>query len=282
MDQWRIKLREARDRLGLSQREVAERAGISPETVRGYESGRRRPTRERLIEILTAIGAPTYETNEVLELAGFSTPRTLFPDTEFPNYFFSIDELQSEVELVEWPEFVLNNANEVVAANAAVQAVWGIDFSKERAARTPAQMNLLSVASQRRFADRVVNWDECVATLAAVFKGRPVDPASLDEPDPYFSEVLQQFADGDPAFLARLVNVWIATPAREAKVRWSYRVIWRDEEFGEMRFRCMVGTASEPGALSFNDWIPLDPETWIVLDQIKRRAAASRPPTSNI
>jgi transcriptional regulator with XRE-family HTH domain len=271
---WRHKLRGVRQRVGISQREVAERAGLSQESIRAYETGRRRPTRERMTAILQALEATAYEANDVLEAAGFSTPSTMFPDDEYPNYFFSVDELQAEVELAEWPEFVLNNANEVVAANAAVQALWGIDFAHERETRTRAQLNLLSVASQQRFAERIVNWDECVATLAAVFKGRPVNPASLDEPDPYFSEVLQGFADGDPAFLARLVQIWMATPGRDAKVRWSYRVVWRDEEFGEMRFRSVVGTANEPGGLSFNDWQPLDAETWGVLERVKRRASS--------
>ena len=275
---WRHKLRAARLKVGVSQREVAELAGVSQESIRAYEAGRRRPTRERLTTILQALQTPAYDANEILEAAGFSSTPTLFPSDEFPSYFFTIDELQSEVELVAWPEFVLNNANEVVAANAAVQALWGIDFAQERATRTRAQLNLLSVASQRKFADRMVNWDECVAVMAAIFKGHPVNPASLDEPDPYFSEVLQEFADGDPAFLARLVQIWMATPGRDAKVRWSYRVVWRDEEFGEMRFHCIVGTASEPGGLSFNDWQPIDAETWAVLEQVKARATRGDDP----
>jgi len=270
---WRQKLRDVRRRVGISQREAAERAGLSHESIRAYETGRRRPTRDGLGAILQALEATTYEANEILEAAGFTTPTTMFPADEYPNYFFSVAELQAEVELVEWPEFVLDNANELVAANAAAQALWGIDFPHERETRTRAQLNLLSVASQQGFTDRIVNWDECVATLAAVFKGRPVNPASLDEPDPYFSEVLQAFADGDPAFLARLVQIWVTTPARDAKVRWNYRVVWRDEEFGDMRFRSVVGTASEPDGLSFNDWHPLDGDTWGVLERVKSRRA---------
>jgi transcriptional regulator with XRE-family HTH domain len=273
---WRQKLREVRRRVGISQRDTAERAGLSQESIRAYETGRRRPTREGLRTILQALEATAYEANDILEAAGFTTPSTMFPDNEYPNYFFSVAELQAEVELVEWPEFVLDNANELVAANASAQALWGIDFAHERETRTRAQLNLLSVASQQGFTDRIVNWDECVATLAAVFKGRPVNPASLDEPDPYFSEVLREFADGDPAFLARLVQIWVMTPARDAKVRWNYRVIWRDEEFGDMRFRSVVGTASEPGGLSFNDWHPLDADTWGVLERVKARRAPPR------
>jgi hypothetical protein len=137
-------------------------------------------------------------------------------------------------------------------------------------------MNLLSVASHLRFAERILNWDECIATLAAVFKGSPVSPASLDQPDPYFHEVLAEFASGDPAFVARMAQVWAATPARSAKVRWGYRVDWEEPGLGLMRFQAMVGTASEPGALSFNDWIPLDAASWTVLEAVKARGAPSR------
>lgn len=270
---WRHKLRAARQKVGISQREVAERAGVSQESIRAYETGRRRPTRERLTVILQALDATAYDANEILEAAGFSSSPTLFPADEYPNYYFTIDELQAEVELVGWPEFVLDDSNQVVAANAAAQALWGIDFAHERATKTRAQLTLLGVASQRKFADRIVNWDECVAVMAAIFKGRPVSPASLDEPDPYFSEILQEFAEGDPAFLARLIGIWVATPAREAKVRWSYRVVWRDEEFGEMRFHSLVSMASDPDGLGFNDWQPMDAESWAVLEQVKARAA---------
>ena len=275
--EWRQKLRDVRKAAGVSQREVAGRSGLSQETIRAYESGRRRPTRERLTAILQALETPAYDSNEILTDAGFALSPTLFPADEYPNFYFTIDELQAEVETVPWPEFVSDNGNQVVAANAAVQALWGIDFARERATRTRAQMSLLGVASRRRFADRVVNWDECVAVMAAIFKGRPVKPASLDEPDPYFAEVLQEFANGDPAFLARLVGIWVATPAQEAKVRWSYRVVWRDEEFGEMRFQCLVSMASDPDGLGFNDWQPTDAETWAVLEQVKQRAAPPVP-----
>ncbi len=266
-----MKLRAVRLKAGVSQREVAERAGVSQESIRAYETGRRRPTRERLSAILQALETPAYDANEILEAAGFSTPSSLFPADEYPDFNFSIDELQVEVERVPWPEFVLNNSNEMIAANTAAQALWGVDFAHERSARNRVRLNVLSIASEHQFASRIVNWDEVVATLVSVVKARQVAPASIDEPDPYFSEVLQAFADGEPAFLARLVKVWMATPARDAKVRWGYRVVWRDDEFGEMRFQAIVCAANEPGGLSFNDWQPLDAETWMALERVKAR-----------
>ena len=142
---WRHKLRAARQKAGISQREVAELAGISQESIRAYEAGRRRPTRERLTTMLQALQTPAYDANEILEAAGFSSTPTLFPADEYPNFYFAIDELQTEVESVAWPEFVSDNGNQVVAANAAVQALWGIDFAHERATKTRAELTLLGV-----------------------------------------------------------------------------------------------------------------------------------------
>lgn len=78
------------------------------------------------------------------------------------------------VETVPWPQFVVGDAVEVLAANEAAQAVWDVDLEYERSRRTRAQMNTLSVASDRHFADRVVNWEEVVGILAGVHKGRPM------------------------------------------------------------------------------------------------------------
>lgn len=268
---WRTQLRNIRGRLDVSRTELARRSGVPVHTLRRWEDGSRNPKQDSLRAVLTALDCPTFEANAILADAGFPPARTLFPTDLFPAYYYTVAELHQAVEEQPWPEFVLNNNTEVVAANRAVQALWQIDFADEKARRTPAQMNLLSVASDHKFTDHVVNWDECVTTLAAVFKGRPRDPHTLEQPDPYFDAVLAEFARGDPAFLTRLIEVFAATPARDPKCRWTYRVVWRDDDFGEMRFLAVVNTASEPDGLAFNDWHPVDAETWAVLEQVKSR-----------
>jgi transcriptional regulator with XRE-family HTH domain len=274
-DAWRRQLRTARGKLGLSQRTVAEAARISLETVRAYENGRRHPTRQHLDALLAALDVPRAEANGIIEGAGFAPPRTLFPTDRYPDYFYSAAELPKVVEQVAWPEFVTNDAMELVAVNAAAAALWGIDFHHERRVRTRAQLNVLAVASQNRFADRVANWEEVVGTMASVFKGRPREAESLDEPSTYLGEVLAEFSSGDPAFLERLIRIWAGAEPAQARCRWSYRVVWRDAEFGEMRFLGIVSTASEPDALGFNDWHPVDAGTWTVLEAVKERAAGN-------
>jgi transcriptional regulator with XRE-family HTH domain len=49
-------LRTARDRTGLSQRDLAERAGITQQSVSAYETGRRDPTLATLMRLIEATG----------------------------------------------------------------------------------------------------------------------------------------------------------------------------------------------------------------------------------
>jgi transcriptional regulator with XRE-family HTH domain len=271
LQRWRSRLRATRERLGVSRAELARRSGVPADTLRRWEDGTRNPRYTSLGAVLDALDCPSAEANALLAEAGFPPARTLFPSDRFPNYYYTVDELQDAVEQAPWPEFVTNDNAEVVAANAAVQALWLIDFAHEKSWRTSAQMNVLSVASDHHFADRCVNWEEVVAMLASVFKGRPRDPHTIDEPDPYFDAVLAEFVRGDAAFLSRLIDIFAATPAREPKCRWSHRVVWRDDEFGDMRFLGLVSTASEPDALAFNDWHPLDAASWDALERVKSR-----------
>jgi len=271
---WNDDLRAARDALGLTRSTLADRVGVPAETLRRWEDGSRRPPESKLRGLLEALKVAGVEANAILVGAGYRPEPTLFPNWRFPDYFYSAAELEAAVEEVPWPEFVVNSNVQLMAANRAAQALWGVDFATERARRTPAQMNLLSVAGDHAFGDRLVNWDECVGTIASVFKGQPRDPESIDEPSAYFNAVLAEFARGDPAFLARFLRVFAETAAREPKCRWTFNVVWRDDDFGEMRFRGVVSTASEPDGLAFNDWTPIDSETWIALEKVKARAEA--------
>jgi len=270
--EWNERLRVARSALGLTRRALATQIGVPSDTLRRWEDGSRRPPESKLLALMAALKVPATDANAILEGAGYRPEPTLFPNWRFPNYFYSVRELQGAVEEVPWPEFVLDNNVQIVAANRAAQVIWGVDFQAERARRTRAQMNLLGVASDDAFSNRLVNWDECIGVMASVFKGQPRDPESLDTPSAYFNAVLAEFATGSPAFLSRFLKAFAETPAREPKCRWTFRVVWRDDEFGEMNFRGVVSTANERDGLAFNDWVPVDATTWTALENVKARA----------
>lgn len=272
---WRAELRQARKGLGLSRRVLAEKTSISFEAIRGYESGRRNATRRRLETLITALKIPNATANIMRESAGFAPKNFLFDLELDRKFFYTLDELPGAVEDTPWPQFVMNDAFEVVAANSWICAVWDIDFAEERRKRTAAQMNVLSVASDHHFADRLKNWDEIIAMFVSIFKAPSPTRYSLDDPTPYFGEVINEFLSGDPSFLARLLAIWEVTEPRKPKVRSSYPVVWEHPECGVMRFRAIITNASYPDALSFNDWIPFDAETWQVLAAVKARYVAA-------
>jgi transcriptional regulator with XRE-family HTH domain len=272
---WRVELRSARKRIGLSQRALAKETGISVDAIRGYEGGRRNATRIRLETLIAALNIPNATANLMRESAGFATRNFLFDGEHGREFFYTLEELPSAVEETPWPQFVVNDAFEVVAANSWICAVWDIDFATERRVRTAAQMNLLSVASDHHFADRLKNWDEIIAMFVSIFKAPSPTSYSLDNPTPYFNEVINEFLSGDLSFLPRLLEIWRVTEPRTPKVRSAYSVVWEHPDCGVMRFRAIITNASYPDALSFNDWIPLDAETWQVLTNVKARASAA-------
>ena len=60
------------------------------------------------------------------------------------------------------------------------------------------------------------------------------------------------------------------------RLRWHYPVVWHDPEAGRMRFDCVVSSANERDGWSFNDWIPIDAESWQALAAIRAKVP-SRP-----
>ena len=244
---------------------------MSPHVIKAYETGLRNAPRDRLEALIAALDIPNAAANEMRESAGFTEVNFLFAGDRGRNFFFTLEELPAEVERTPWPQFVVNDALEVVAANDWVTAVWDIDWASEDASRTRAQRNLLALVSEHRFAERLRNWEEILAIFVSIFKAPAPTSFSIDAPTPYFNEVIEEFLRGEPAFLARLLEIWAVAEPTESKVRSSYPVVWEDPEFGVMRFCGIVTNASYVDALSFNDWIPFDAATWDVLVQVKSR-----------
>jgi transcriptional regulator with XRE-family HTH domain len=266
-DKWRASLRDLRKRLGLSLESLAERTGLSYETLRGYENGRRSPTRASLALVLGQLDPSAADANEIFTGAGFSVDARLFPDGEFATYFFTVSELREAVERVPWPEFVLDDREELVAANFATRALWNMESSPDG-----TRPHILRVAYDYRFGDRVRNWDECARTLASVFKGHPREPRSNGSDDPSSIRDIAMMAAEDPAFFAPLLQVWVSAEPVPAKARWEYPVRWSAPGGDEIRFLSVVSVANERDGLSFHDWHPVDPDSWAALDGIKRRA----------
>lgn len=186
-----------------------------------------------------------------------------------PRGTFTREEAAAHVETMPWPAFVIDEYVGVVGANSMAQRLWGVDLREEFS--DPVDRNLLSVASNPRFADRCVNWDEVVGTMVSVFKRKEWGaPEQLEEPSPAFAAVLQRFLAGDPRYVSRLAEIWQQTPSAlwDVKMRWSYPVVWKDPDAGVMRFECVASAASHADSTAFNDWIPVGSSSWAALERM--------------
>ncbi len=267
--EWARLLKASRQRLGLSQAELGQFAGLSGETVRAYETGRRKPTGRSLKSMLDGLKLDRSSRNAILLAAGFA-PDGISLRPSDPSLYYGVEEAEEELERYDWPAFVLNEMTEVVAANRLVQRLWGVDLRREFT--DPVERNLLSVASNPRFADRCANWDEAVTTIIAGFKGHTRGPESYDNPSPYFAAVLERFLEGAPEYVARFLQLWDSTEPVKLKIHWFYPVVWDEPGIGVMHFRCLVCAGNEADGLSFNHWVPADAASWEALENLKRRA----------
>jgi hypothetical protein len=155
----------------------------------------------------------------------------------------------------------MDEVMQVVAANSVAQALWGVVLDRDFP--RPEDRSMLVVASDPTYADRLKNWDEAVGTGIAIMKGHHRAPEAAPEgTQAYFASVLKRFFEGDARYVTRFLSLWERTEPRSPKVRWSYPVVWEVPGIGEIRFKVCINTCNEALALSFNDWLPSDPESW--------------------
>ena len=264
MGEWFSLLVGARQRLGLSQAELAERASVSLAAVKAYEQGKRHPSRPYLIALLDAMKLEVMDRNDVLEAAGYASDAgVVVPGLE--GLQFSAEGAQAEVDRVAWPAFVSNEMSEVVVVNDAALTLWGVSLADYPMV---SDRSLLSFVSDPRFADRIVNWDEAVGTIASVFKGHFRGGEDLDAPSPVFRTMLEKFLAGDPAYVARFLQVWQKVEPAPYLMRWHYRVVWDRPDAGRMEFDCVVSNCNQHEGWSFNDWVPVDAASWQALSVV--------------
>ena len=268
---WREIIRTERRRVGLTQKELARRAGLDAETIRKYENGARLPPRESLERILEVVQASDATIHRVLTDRGFFYPDFRYPPNKSPGYYFTNQELQPFVDQVHWPVFAANELGEVVVANRVVQRLWGIDLAEEVRLRGRARANMLVAMCEPRFASRLVNWDDILGRFIGLNKAVAASRTMLENPGVLFEEILAAIASSNPQALTRIYELWQTAPRIVDKVRWSYPVVWREPGHPDMRFQGVVTTASEPDGVGFNDWIPADAATWTTLEAVLDR-----------
>jgi len=269
-EQWRRDLRAARHNAGLTLEKLAERCGLSYEAVRGYENGRRRPTRKSLRKVLDALELSAADAALIIERAGFSPDQPIFSIASQPGYHFKLEELQPYIATLEWPAFVVDDGYRLIAVNRVAERLWGYRHAAELRKAPKDRRTLWSVASQHRFAEKIRNLEDVVRVAAARYKGGLGRGLSFERSPADVNVVLQSLNLPDQDRLKRMSQIYSRTKPAPPRVRWDYHIEWEAPDVGLMRFHVVVTPANEPTGYGFNDWIPVDAASWERLTRLTR------------
>src|SRR5581483_11397349 len=236
-EQWRRDLRAARHNAGLTLDQLAELCGLSYEAVRGYENGRRRPTRKSLRKVLEALELPAIDAARIIERAGFVVDPEIFAIAPPPAYQFSPDELQAAVSRYPWPVYAVDDVLHMLAVNRAAERLWGYSFAADRRKPTAERRSFWDVAAERGFASKIRNLEEVVRVASARYKGGFRGGLSFSRPSPRVEVVLNALNVGEPNRRKRMADIFARARPLPPKIRWDYDIEWDEPSVGLMRFR---------------------------------------------
>ena len=260
---WRSSLREWRRRSNLTQETLAARANLSKSAVRAYESGVRKPSREALTQLVRTLGIPRQEANLIFASAGFTIDWSTLLEGR---YVFDEEVARAQLARCPWPAFLTDQAINVVATNRPLELIFDVDLAAEYLG--PTDRNLLGGASDPHFARYLENYDEVVSFMIGLAKGDPRMQQNMERPAPWLEEPMSRFLQGDPQLITRVMGLWESAPPIPHRTRHQFEIRWLYKGETPMRFLGILTTADVWNELSWNDWIPADPETWAVLNEI--------------
>jgi transcriptional regulator with XRE-family HTH domain len=140
---WRETVRSWRVRQALTQAQVAERSGLALASVRAYEYGKRHPSQTALLSLVSALGIPREEANNVLMGAGYAVDwQGMLRQNFLP---LRVEELEAEAAALPWPAFVTNQSFDVLYANRPTQLLLDVDLDREFTGFGERNMSLIAV-----------------------------------------------------------------------------------------------------------------------------------------
>lgn len=223
------RLKSRRQRLGVSQLQLAVDAGVSPRHLSFIETGRSRPSREMVLRLADQLRLPLRDQNALLLAAGFA-PAFAHADLEAPE----LGAVRRAAALVlanhePFPAVAIDRRRNVVMSNAAAQALLG-DLPPE--VREPTLNIYRLMLHPLGLARRIVNFAEYAPHLLARLQ-RDADTHGDDDLHALLTEVraypaLRSAARADSTEGAAL----------------TLRV--RDDDGGELAFITMIATFGTP------------------------------------
>jgi transcriptional regulator with XRE-family HTH domain len=179
-------LREWRAARGVSQLELAMRAGFSARHVSFIETGRTKPSREALLAIAESLEVPLRERNRLLEAAGFAHVYRQTPlDAAEMAHVRSV--LQFILDRHEpFGAVLLDRYSNLMMANAAASRMLGALIDPSLLAPSPNLLRMVCHPLGLRSA--IVNWDEVARHLV----GRAERELNYPGDDPVAADLLAE------------------------------------------------------------------------------------------
>ncbi len=264
-------LQDARRDAGLSQDQLAARAGVSAQAVGSWETGRRAPRRDRVIDLADALGLDTRALNRwlaVLALDPVPDARVI-PLVERRR---ELAALAAECRSYEWPCLVMDWNFEVIGWNHAANTLSELDFGADLA--EPGARQLLRMALSKHYQDRLLNWDEAIGVMIAMWKS---EQQSITDPGSgalFFSRMMEYVFAHHAGQVERLMRLWQAPAANRQGIRGVLPIRWRAASGDVLNLYAIQTPWSDFDGSWALDWMPADGTTWEWFE----RQRAARPP----
>ncbi|MCZ2108336.1 MAG: helix-turn-helix transcriptional regulator [Dehalococcoidia bacterium] len=266
------RLRELRHSRRLTQAELARRSGISVDSIESYETARRHPPRETLIDLCDALRLDPGVRNDLLTIAGHE-PELAGPIVQIRQRRLAWETIQREAQEYTWPCLAMTEHFEIMGWNSAANDVAELDLGRDLA--KPGARQLMRMAASDWFYPRLSNWDTVISVMIGMWKYQAFDVNDPANATTYFNNLVQDLVNDSPAVFPRFVGLWTtAEPA--GNIRHSFPVEWRLGDGRMLRFDATMGPWSQFDFVAALDWFPADAATWRYLDE-RRKARGNVP-----
>ena len=203
-----LELRAWRVLRGLSQMELATRAGVSQRHISFLETGRSRPSREMVLQLATALEVPPREQNTLLAAGGHAAAYSEMPLDSLPGprdaLVAMLDALEPNIA------FVVDRHRDVIASNAAAGRfmAWAFpDVQRSLMSRT----NLSHLGLWNAVQSHAPDSDDPIVPMTYIVDGQEIS---------FFTTTAFIGAANDLTLSeARIVTLWPADG--ESAGRWS-------------------------------------------------------------
>ncbi|MCC7364682.1 MAG: helix-turn-helix domain-containing protein [Dehalococcoidia bacterium] len=265
-------LQEARLDVKMSRRVLAERAGISEDSVYKYETGERHPRRETLLAIARALTLDGLRINALTRTAGYDEEPSDFARVlagyEGAGIFQGREamtgrtraQLHAELQALAHPCFLVNARCEVEGANRAGDAITR--YSSRPAPAGREGPHLLQFFMSPFFRERLLNWKE-VARAIVPQSLRPLVLGYRDEKRPgYLADVIGMLRREDPRALRDLDGAWAQHPSGPTPRRIITPLEWVGDDGRLMKFQCFINSWNAFDPCWAVDWHPMNDAAW--------------------